>query len=385
MKYLPLIWAGLWRKRTRTILTLLSVTTAFLLYGILDGVTSSFDSAIAELTNESRLRVQNRVNISAALPVSYQSRIENVKGVASVASFNFFGGYYRELANGVGGYAVEIDRLSTFSEIYVVPDEQIEAMRRTRTGAIIGPELIEKYGWKVGDRVTLKSRVWALKDGSSDWVFDIVGSYTLREGAFPENDAFIMNYDYFDEARAVAAGTVTLFSVMVDDPSRSAEIAEEIDRLFRNSADETLTQTERDYIRTQIERIGDINFIVNSIVGAVMFTLLFLTGNTMMQSIRERIPELAVLKTYGFGNGAVAGLILGESMLLCLTAAALGLGIAATAFPMVFDSMGVARLPLATSVMVTGIAIAGLLALLSALPPVWRVQRLRVVDALAGR
>jgi len=385
MKFLPLIWAGLWRKRIRTILTLLSVIVAFLLYGILDGVTSAFDHAIDRLTDASRMRVQNRINIVAGLPRAYMARIERIPGVIALRSSSFFAGYYRDPANAVGGDAFEIERLGDVNSDFLVPAEYIEAMRQTRSGAIVGPELLERFSWSVGDRVTLKSSLWRQKNGSNDWVFDIVGSYTLREGVFPATDEFWINYDYFDEARDFANGTVTLYIVKAADARRAPQVAAAIDAMFRNSADETLTQIERDAIRAQMDRVGDIRFIVNAIVGAVLFALLFLTGNTMMQSIRERIPELAVLKTYGFGNGTIALLVVAESLLLCLTGAVVGLAVAAVVFPTALDAMGIAALPLETSVVVAGVPIAALLALASAMPPTWHALRLNVVDALGGR
>ena len=385
MKYLPLIWAGLWRKRARTLLTLLSVVTAFVLFGLLSGITAGFDYAIDRFADASRLRIQNRINITGAVPLAYMPRIEGVKGVQAVLPLNVLIGYYQEPSNGVGGIAIDMDKLAVLGPDFVVAEDQIEAMRQNRAGAIVGSELLEKYGWKIGDRVTLKSPVWTRPDGSDDWVFDIVGTYSLKEGSFPENDDFFINFAYHDEGRAFGNGTAAMYMVRIDDPANSAQIAENIDALFRNSPYETLTQTDRDFIRSQIDRIGNINYIVNAIVGAVLFTLLFLTGNTMMQSIRERIPELAVLKTYGFGTTAITALVVAESLLLCLTAAAIGLGIAAATFPMAFESMGVAPLPLETAVLFAGAGVAILLALASALPPVWRVQRLKIVDALAGR
>lgn len=384
MKYLPLIWAGLWRKRVRTILTLLSVTTAFVLYGIMSGVTAGFDHAIDRYSDATRLRVQNRINITGRMPFAYMQRIERVKGVNGVIPLNVLPGYYQEPANGITGIAIDMDRFPVLSTDFVIADQQIKAMHDHRDGAIVGSELLEKYGWHIGDRVTLKSAVFS-RQGSEDWPFRIVGTYTLREGAFPENNDFFVNYDYFDEARDIGAGTAAMYMVRIDDASRAAHIAEAIDAQFRNSPDETLTQSDKDYIRAQVDRIGNISYIVNGIVFAVLFTLLFLTGNTMMQSIRERIPELAVLKTYGFGNGAVAALVVGESLLLCLTAAAVGLGIAAASFPKAFDSMGIAPLPLEKTVIFAGVGIAVLVALASALPPVWRTYRLKLVDALAGR
>lgn len=384
MKFLPLLWAALGRKPIRTVLTMLSVTVAFLLYGILQGVTAGFDHAIDRLTDSSRLMIQNRANIIAALPLSYRARIEKVDGVREVGIFNFVDAYFQDPQHEVDANAVDISHLGAVSEA-IVTDEAVEAMRRTRNGAIIGPELVDVYGWKIGDRVPLKSRFWARKDGASAWEFDIVGVYSLPEGAFPADGAFFINYDYFDEARAGGNGTVTFYAAKIDDPAHAARIAADIDELFANSSDETLTQKQSDYIHAQIARAGNINYIVNAIASAVLFALLFVTGSTMMQSIRERIPELAVLKTYGYSDYAVAGLVVGEALLLCVTAAGLGLGIAALVFPSVYDALGIAALPLETIVYAYGFALAVALALASALPPAWRAQRLNIVDALAGR
>ena len=383
MKYLPLIWSGLWRKRTRTVLTMVSVVVAFLLFGILDGVTSAFDLAVERYADATELRVVSRLNIGTGLPISHLPRIESVPGVRDVAFMTFFGGYFQERTNSINATAIDVDRLKTFMKA-IVPDEQMEAMRRTRTGALIGAELVERYGWKIGDRVTLRS-AWTRKDGSADWEFDIVGIYTLAEGEFPDTDGFFINYAYFDESRAFRNGIVHGFAARVDDADSAARIAADIDRLFANSPDETLTQTESDAIHSDINRVGNISYIVNAIVGAVLFALLFVTGNTMMQSIRERTPELAVLKTYGYGNGTLAALLLLEAAILCVTAAVIGLAVAATVFPSVFEAMGVAALPLESRVVLEGVALAVLLAFASALPPTWRAQRLKVVDALAGR
>jgi putative ABC transport system permease protein len=389
VKYLPLVWSGLWRKRVRTVLTMICVAIAFLLFGILSGITSAFDLAIDRYTDASRLRTQSRhIHMATGLPVAHLARIESVPGVRGVGFYNFFDGYFQEPANNINAYAIDVSRRSALASSLmnvIVPDEQIETMKRTRTGVIIGTELVERYGWKIGDRVTLKSTLWTRKDGSSDWDFDIVGVYELPKGGFPENDGFWINNDYFDEARAFGNGSVSTYSIVVDDVDRAAQIAADIDRLFANSPDETRTQSERDTIRAQIDRIGNIGYIVNAIISAVLFALFFVTGNTMMQSIRERIPELAVLKTYGFGDGALAGLVVVEASLLCVTAALIGLGVAAYVFPRVFDSLGIAALPLESKVIVNGLAFAFVLALASALPPAWRAQRLKIVDALAGR
>jgi putative ABC transport system permease protein len=383
MKFLPLVWAGLWRKRVRTVLAMLSIAIAFWLYGTLDGVNAAFGDALAAMTDAARLRTQSRVTVRAGLPLAHRARIENVRGVRDVGMVTFVGGLYRDSVDFIEISAVDIDRVDTLGR-FDVDAAHVEAMRGLRTGAIIGPDLVRRYGWKIGDRVSVRS-VWAKEDGSNDWTFDIVGVYGIPEGAFPADGNFWINYDYFDEERAFAKGTVTFYTLRVHDADRAAAVAAEIDALFANSADETLTQSELDFFGAQVERVGNIGFIVNSIIAAVLFALLFVTGNTMMQSLRERVPEFAVLKTYGFSNIAVNMLVFAESALLCVTAAVVGLAVAAVLFPTMFDAMGVAPIPMEKSTLVGGVGVAIALAAVSSWLPTWRAQRLNVVDALAGR
>jgi putative ABC transport system permease protein len=245
-------------------------------------------------------------------------------------------------------------------------------------------DLAAERGWKIGDRIPLGSAVWRRKDGAQAWDFEIVGTYGSTSGRMPTSELWI-NYDYFDEARAALNGTVTLYFVKIADAARGAATSEAIDALFANSMNETQTQNEKDWLRAQIAQIGDMEFFVNAIIIAVMFTLLFLTGNTMAQSVRERIPELAVLKTYGFSNGAVVSLVLGEALLLCAVAAGIGLGIASVIAPVIFREIGAGGLTLPWSVFGVGLAISAGVAVVSAAAPAWRAQRLNIVDALAGR
>jgi putative ABC transport system permease protein len=296
----------------------------------------------------------------------------------------FVGGYYRDSTEFIEVAALDVDRIASGGSFDVDP-AHIAAMHRVRTGAIIGPELVRRYGWQVGDRVTVRSPFWTQADGSLDWTFDIVGVYSIPDGAFPADGNFWVNYAYFDEARAFARGTVTYYTLRVHDADRAAAIGAEIDALFANSPDETLTQSEKDFFRAQIDRVGNIAFIVNSIIGAVLFALLFVTGNTMMQSLRERVPELAVLKTYGYSNATINALVFAESALLCVTAAAAGLAVATATFPTMFEAMGVAPIPLEKGTLVSGVMLALALAAVSSWLPTWRVQRMNVVDALAGR
>lgn len=383
MRYLPLIWAGLWRKPVRTLLTLLSIVVAFLLLGLMYGVTGALDT-IVDRMSETRLRIQSRVNITQALPLAHLPQIETVPGVRGVGYYGWFGGYYQDPTNSISVGAMDMERVRTVFPDVVVAPEAYDAMLRTRNGALVGEALAAEEGWKVGDIVPLRSQIWQRKDGAEEWVFEIVGSYRFAEGGIPTEE-FWINYDYFDEARTFGNGTVSLYFVQIDDPAHSARVAEAIDERFANSSFETQTQNEKDWIRAQINQIGDINFFVNAIVLAAMFTLLFLTGNTMMQSVRERVPELAVLKTYGFGNTAVGGLVFAEAAVLCLVAAGAGLALAAAAAPSVYDAMGSDGLAFPTGVIGIGLGLAVLVALVSAILPALHAQRLSIVDALAGR
>ena len=383
MKYLPLIWAGLWRKRARTVLTLLCVVVAFGLFGMLHGFTAAIDG-IVDAMSDTRLRIMSRVSIMEALPLAHRQRIETVPGVEGVSYYNFFAGYYQERTNGVQVGAIDVATLDAiYPEIELDP-AYVEAMKRTRNGGLVGEDLAAERGWKIGDRIPLGSAVWRRKDGAESWEFEIVGSYRSPSGKVPTNELWV-NYDYFDEARAAGNGTVTLYFVKINESKGAAEVAERIDALFANSMFETQTQSEKDWLRGQIGQIGDIAFFVNAIIGAVMFALLFVTGNTMMQSVRERIPELAVLKTYGFSNTAVVSLVLAESLVLCSVAAAIGIGIAAAISPAIYRELGAGGLNLPLPVVSMGLALAAVFAVVSAALPALRAQRLSIVDALAGR
>ncbi|MDB5986942.1 MAG: transporter permease [Nevskia sp.] len=382
MKFFPLIWSALWRKKLRTIFTLLSIVIAFLLFGMLQGVNAAFQRGV-DNANVNRLVVTSRISLTEALPISQMQLLESVKGVAAVAHATWFGAYYQDPKNFIFAAPVEIDRyLKVVPEIKSAP-EQLDALRHTRDGILVGLVAAKKYGWKIGDRVPLHSTIWTRKsDGQSDWDFQVVGFYDFTGNA-SQTDGALFNFDYFDEARAFRRGSVGWWVVSLSDPNQSSQVAAAIDKLFENSADETKTQSEKEFAQSFLKQFGDINFIVKAILFAVFFTLLFLTGNTMMQSVRERVPELAVLKTLGYSDTAVLTLVLVESVLLCLLAAAIGLGIAELLFPLLKSVVGEVRLP--PSVLLAGGGVALVLAILTGLPPAWRAKRLDIVDALAGR
>lgn len=381
MKYFHLIWAGLWRKTTRTILTMLSIIVAFLLFGLLQGVNQGFNSVVENL-NVNRLYTSAKTNMVDGLPIAYWNRIKNIPGVSHVSHWTYFGGYFREAKNAIPAFATDADELfAIYKEIKIKP-EYLKAMKSTRTGALVSEPLAKEYGWKVGDRIPIGTSIWTNKEGSNTWFFDIVGTFDVSSygAGFP---SFYINYDYYDEAKAFGNGVVHYYLVGIADATQATQVSKTIDAQFENSSNETRTQTESGLAQTQMKQIGDINFIVNAIVGAVLFTLLFLTANTMMQSVRERIPELAVLKTLGFSDTKVLTLVLIEAFVLCIFAALIGLAVAASVFPMMKALLG--DLPMPPVVVYMGVGIALLLALISGLPPAIRAQRLNIVDALAGR
>ena len=383
MKYFVLIRAGLLRKKARTILTMLSVIVAFLLFGLLQGINQDIKRGLGDSNN--RLWTASRVGGLSSLPISAMGRIAAIEGVRSIAHLTFFGGYFRDARNALPAFAVNVDKFSAVYPELNITQTQIDAMRATRSGVLVGAPLAKKYGWKVGDKIPVGTTLWPNTEGRNNWTFDIVGIFDAvpKFAATSLGSGFWFNYDYLDESRLFDRHHVHQFIIQIGDPNRATAISSSIDKLFENSSDETRTQTENAAIQSQLKQLADIDFIANSIVGAVMFTLLFLTANTMMQSVRERIPELAVLKTLGFPAGTVCALVLMESLLLCLCAAIVGLLLAAGAVKGLGAALGTGVLP--ATVVVGGLAIAVVLAVISGLAPALLAQRLKIVNALAAR
>ena len=381
MKFFPLVWTSLWRKKARTIFTLLSIVIAFLLFGLLQGV-NAWLNAFGTGSNANRLYVVSRVSQVQPLPGAYLHQIEGVPGIRKATYIAGISGFYQEKSNNLLALATDAKTFFALYPEWQVAPGQLATMSRTRAGAIVAAPLMRAFGWKVGDRLPLRTSVMK-QDGSSDWDFEIVGTYDVPTSP-AEANRILVNYAYFDEARRLERGTAWAFVVAVDDPARSAQICAAVDALFVNSAYETVTQDEKAYVQAQLRELGDVSLMANAIVAAVLFTLLFLTGNTMMQSVRERTPELAILKTVGFSDRSVTVLVLIEAILLCLLAASLGLAAAAAVFP-ITAALGIAGASLPLKVVAAGLAMAVVLALASGLPPAWRAQRLVIVDALAGR
>ena len=383
MKYFSLVWAGLWRKRTRTVFTMLSIVVAFLLFGLLQGFNQGFNTLVSN-QDVDRLYISAKSNMTDGLPIAHLSRIRSVPGVRAVSHWTYFGGFYQNAKDPLPAFATDAEQLfSIYKEMKIKP-EYVQAMQKTRNGALISESIAKARNWKVGDRIPVGTSIWTKKDGGSTWDFDIVGTFDASAygAGFP---GFYLNYTYFDEASAFGHGVIHYYLAAIDDPHNATQISKQIDALFENSGSETLTQTESALAQMQLKQLGDINFIANAIVGAVMFTLLFLTANTMMQSVRERTSELAVLKTLGFSDGKVLALVLTEALLLCSFAAVIGLAVSTTVFASPPMKALFGNFPMPNIVLAMGAGMALLLSLVSGLPPAWRARQLNIVDALAGR
>ena len=386
MKYLPLVWSQLFRRKTRTVLTLLSVLVAFLLFGLLQAVQIAFESG-ADSADAKRLLTTARYSIIEPLPMSYAPRIERVAGVVAVAYADWFGAKYQNESNAFAVFAVDPARyLDMYPEFEIAPAQR-EAFMKTRTGAVAGKRLMDRYGWKVGQKLPISSEIHAKTDGSLDWEFDLVGVFDAEDPAVRANtDVVLINVAYFDEARQSGRGKTGWYITRIADADQARTIAADVDRLFMNSPDETKTAPEKEFAVGFAKQIGDLGALVTRILLAVFFTILILTGNTMAQAIRERIPELAILKTLGFSNVTVTALVLGEAALLLSIGATLGMLTAVSIIPGLNSATGGRFPPLfvhaETFVLAAVVALA--LALAVGLPPALRVHRLRIVEALAG-
>lgn len=326
MKFLHLILGNLQRRKLRTALTLLSIVVAFILYGYLAAIGRALGQGVS-LAGADRLIVRHKVSITQPLPVSYHRRILSIPGVQAAAHASWFGGIYQEPRNFFAQIAIVPEQYLSLYPEFLLPDEQRMAFARTRTGAIAGRRLAQKYGWKIGDRIPLQATVWVRKNGEVAWEFELMGIYDGAE-AGTDTMNFYFQYDYLDEARAFGQGLVGWFMVRVQDPDRAATVARGIDAEFANSAQETKTETEGAFLRGWAQQIGDITTMMVAILSAVFFTILLVTGNTMAQSVRERTEEFGVLKAMGFSNILALALVLAESCCLALAGGFCGLGIA---------------------------------------------------------
>lgn len=382
MKYLALILSNLKRHKLRTALTMLSILVAFLLFGYLAAIRTAFTAGI-DVADLDRLIVRHKVSLIQLLPASYEARMEQIEGVDSAVGQTWFGGYYQEQRNQFAQMPVKPDEFLDMFPEYVLSDDEKTAWLSTRTGAIAGRQVAERFGWQVGDKVPITASIWTKADGSQVWDFDLVGIYDAGEKG-TDDTQFFFRYDFFDESRPDwGKGLVGWYTVRIDDPERSAEVSAAIDAEFANSQAETKAEPEGAFLQGFANQIGDIGFIMTSIVGMVFFTILLVAGNTMAYAVRERTNELAVLKALGFTDSGVLGLVLGESFLLTAIGGGIGLTLAwlmvsagdpTNGFLVTFFIPG--------RDMVYGVVLIAVMAFVAGILPAIQAQRLRIADAL---
>lgn len=383
MKLFPLVWSNLKRKKVRTIFTVLSVFVSFLLFGFLVAVDNAFTSGV-DVAGADRLLTIHKVSLIQPLPFTYGERIRAVPGVAGVTFANWFGGIYQDPKNFFGQMAVDKDTFLDLYPEYRLPPEQKRAWLSDRAGALIGRQLANRFGFKVGDRIPIQATIYRHPDGSNLWTFNVSGIYDGAEKA-TDTSSLYFRYDYLNEGMGGRLGIVGWYVVKIADPARAAEVAKRIDGLFANSPAETKTNTEKAFAQSFANQVGNIGAIVRWVLTAVFLIMLVVTGNTMAQAVRERTNELAVLKTLGFSSSRVLGLVLAESLAIALLGGGLGLLVAVG---VVIPALGKALnsfLPvffLPGEALLAGVGLILLFGAAAGLLPATQAMRLRIVDAL---
>jgi putative ABC transport system permease protein len=380
MRFLPLFWSGIWRKPGRTVLIFFQVSIAFALFGMLQGLKTGVDHAVGDARAD-LLIVHSRLSFLAeSLPSGLLEQISSVPGVKLVVPVDIFGATYQKPTEGLGVVAISLVNDWPTAFTYTIAPEYVAALQKLRTGALVRVDLANKYGWKIGDRIPLMSNTAQLS-GSTDWAFDVVGTFSdsdIGGGRY----IIVVNLAYLEEARLLGKGTVQHFNVAISDPKQAVMVADEIDRRSANSSQETKTESLLELAQSQMQSIGDMNFLIRAIVGAVLVALLFATATMMIQSVRERALELAVLKAVGFTDRAVFLLILAEALVVCVAAAAFGLAVATAVLPLA--ARFILGLSMPKIVVAVGLGLAVVVALISSAVPAALAARLRVATALVN-
>ena len=377
-----LLAAGFKRHKLRLVLTGLSILVAFVLFGYLVAIKKAFEMGV-DVAGRDRLIVRHKVSLIQMLPADYEADMEKVAGVVDATPMSWFGGIYQDPKNFFGQFPVKPEEYLAMYPEFQLPEEQLDAWLRTKTGAVAGRATATKYGWKIGDRIPIQATVWRPDGPGNTWEFELVGIYDGKEKE-TDTTQFLFREDYFQENRAFGEGSIGWYVMKVGDPDRAAAIAKAVDDGFANSPAETKTETEGAFAQSFANQMGNIGAIVTAILSAVFFTILLVAGNTMAQGVRERTQEIGVLKALGFRNGEVMALVLGESLLVAVVAGGLGLAIGYALvtlggdptpgfLPVFFIPGKDVRL---------GALLVVLLGVLAGALPAWSAMRLRTVEAL---
>lgn len=382
MYYLYFMAKNLTRKKARTLLTLLSIVIAFILFGLLRSLAAAFEQG-ADIAGEDRLVSINKVTLIQPLPYSYLKKVRALDGVDKATLANWFGGYYQDPKNQFPQFPVEAEAyFDIYQDMYELPAEQLTAWKKNRIGVVIGDALVKKYGWKIGDRVPLIG-MFPKEDNSTNWEFVVEGVYTAKDKR-ADTSAMLMHYDYFEEARGYEKGTLGWLIIKVKNPKESAQVAAAVDALFANSSAETKTSSEKDFAKSFAKQFADIGLITTLILAAVFFTMLLVSGNTIAQSFRERIPEFAIMKTIGFSDVSIMLMVLMESLLVSLSGGLVGLMVAKLLVTAAADAFA-ATLPglyLSVDVMVMAVLLMMVFGVLTGIIPAVQGLRLNIINAL---
>ncbi len=393
MNLLSLVFVNLFRNKRRTFLTFSSVAVALFLFCTLGGVLDTLEESI-HVGSEARLVTRHGISLVFDLPYAYHDRIAAVPGVRRVGIQNWFGGQDpKDPRNFFAQFAVDETFFAIYrSEMDIVQasepqaggrapegvDPRLAAYFEERTACVVGRKLFEKNGWKLGQTITLAGTIYP-----GDWPFTIRGVYAGKRRSFGEETMFF-HFSYLDERGMGGSRAVGVYVLELDDPSRASAVASQVDALFENSAAATRTETEQAFQAGFVSMYGNIPFVIRVIGLAVVFAILLVAANTMVMAVRERTPEIGVLKTLGFSDGTVFGVILAEAALITMTAGLLGaLGAKYALEASQFNLMGfLPPMTIYWSTVLTGVAIAGVVGAVSGLIPAWTAYRLPIVDAL---
>ena len=386
MKYFPLIWTTLFARKTRTVLTVLSIAAAFVLFGMLDAVSMSFSEAGTSVNGVTRLETVSRLSFFQALPEWLGAQIARVPGVSSVAYANWFGGTYQDPHNQVFTFAVSNNYVDLYPEVQISRAAR-KAFNATRIGVLVGRDLMDKYHWSVGEQIPLQSNIYVQRNGSKTWNVVVAGVMHSRSRSTEWfNNLILMHWTYFNAAEPFNHGMVSWFISRIASSTQADKESRAMDAISANSDHQTRTMTESAVMANWMRQLGNIRLIVTSIMGATFFTLLLLTGNVMMQAVQERSAELGTLKTIGFSNATIVAMVLAESTLLLLIGGILGVSSAAVLIPYV-DAHSGGMLSLASMGMdnwTTGLGVMLAIGLTVGVVPAWLAMRLKIVDAVAA-
>jgi putative ABC transport system permease protein len=380
MKFRGLIFANLFRKKIRLILTVGSFAVALFLFSFLAVVKGAFGRG-ADIAGADRLVIINRISIIQPLPLSYRDKILRIPGVKAITHNNWFGGVYQDEKNFFPQFAIDPQNQRIVLPELNVPDDQWANFLKDRQGAIAGAKTAARFGWKIGDRIPIKTTIFG---GASTWEFNLDGIYHSTTVGGDESQ-FWFQWDAFEEGvPKTFKDNVGWYVLKLDNPDDAPRVGKAIDDMFANSSFETKTETESAFAAGWVKQFGNIEFLILSIGGVVFFTLLLVTGNTMAISVRERIGELATLKAIGFSGRKILFFVLAESLMIALFGGLLGLGLAALAIPVLAAALNglLPTLILSPAILSVGLGTALLVGLISGLLPGIGAMRMRVVSAL---